>query len=735
MSVNLEVKGTLARLLATEDLLVEHKNVSTASFNVHSRVLTLPRWEKASNNVFNLLISHEVAHALFTPDEDWRKKTKIPQGFINVTEDVRIEVLMKKKYAGLPKTFFRGYQELHDQDFFGIADEDVSAMNIADRVNLHFKIGNFLKVPFTAAEMVAVDQCAAAVTFDDAIAAAEALYALHEQQKEEQQQSANEEVSFSSDSTEDRQGGTDGGESEEPEESPSDSEGESSEGGDLQEDEGESSEGGAPQEDEGDDEPIERTESDDIENVGGYSAGNLTDEVSTMEYFNENLEDMATKSTYKEPLYLTYPSFPTDKYIASNKDIHKYISTSFTTQRQFFYDDNPETAEYRINALFDVHDKKYVEFKRNIQSEVNYMVKEFECKKSAAAYSRASTSKTGVLDCTKLHTYKYNEDLFKKVTTLPQGKNHGLVFVLDWSGSMCHILEDTIKQLLSIVMFCDKVNIPFEVYAFTNEWNRNNANFQANSDTPNEFMVGDEFSMMNILTSTVNRKELQRQMQTIFMIAASYTTRGGDIVPSRVGLSGTPLNEALITLRKILPQFKKNNNVEKAHVMVLTDGEAGWTRYTTEIESYDGQTRISVGRLGHQNGYLRNRVTGTVRKIDRDRLGGVTTSILEDLRDEFPESTFTGFRILENRGGWFIRQAVKYNETQISKWKKEKTIALTNAGYDKYFIVASDSIQESTEFDVDDGATKAKIKSAFTKSLKSKKSNKKVLGDFISLIA
>lgn len=721
MSVNLEVKGTLARLLATEDLLVEHKNVSTASFNVHSRVLTLPRWEKASNNVFNLLISHEVAHALFTPDEDWRKKTKIPQGFINVTEDVRIEVLMKKKYAGLPKTFFRGYQELHDQDFFGIADEDVSAMNIADRVNLHFKIGNFLKVPFTAAEMVVVDQCAAAVTFDDAIAAAEALYALHEQQKEEQQQSANEEVSSSPESTEEPQG-TDGGESEEPEEAPSDSE-------------GESSEGGAPQEGEGDEEPIERTESDDIENVGGDSAGNLTDEVSTMENFNENLEDMATKSTYNEPLYLTYPSFPADKYVATNKDVHEYISTSFTMQRQFFYDNNPENADYFINNLFGVYDKKYAEFKRNIQSEVNYMVKEFECKKSAAAYSRASTSRTGVLDCTKLHTYKYNEDLFKKVTTLPQGKNHGLVFVLDWSGSMCYILEDTIKQLLSIVMFCDKVNIPFEVYAFTNEWNRDNASFQANSDTPNEFMVGDEFSMMNILTSTVNRKELQRQMQTIFMIAASYNTRGGDIVPSRVGLSGTPLNEALISLRKILPQFKKNNNVEKAHVMVLTDGEARWTRYTTEIQSYDGQSKISVGRLGHQNGYLRNRVTGSVRKIDKSRLGGVTTSILEDLRDEFPESTFTGFRILERRGNWFVRQAVQYDETQISKWKKEKSIALTNAGYNKYFIVASDSIQESTEFDVDDGATKAKIKSAFTKSLKSKKSNKKVLGDFISLIA
>ena len=722
MSVNLEVKGTLARLLATEDLLVEHKNVSTASFNVQSRVLTLPRWEKASNNVFNLLIAHEVAHALFTPNEDWRKKTKVPQGFVNVTEDVRIEVLMKKKYVGLPKTFFRGYHELHDQDFFGIADEDVAAMNIADRVNLHFKIGNFIKVPFTSSEMVVVDQCAAAVTFDDALAAAEALYALHEQQKEEQKQTGDEEASSSPEGTEEPQG-KDGGEGEEPEEGPSDSEGESSEGGSPQEEDGESDEQG------------ESMESRDDEIGGGDTAGNLTDNVSTMENFNENLEDMATTNTYNQPLYLTYPSFSAAKYIASNKEIHEYINSSFERQREFFYNTNPENADYFIKTLFGGYDKNFNEFKRNIQSEVNYMVKEFECRKSASAYSRSSTSRTGVLDCTKLHTYKYNEDIFKKVTTLPEGKNHGLVFVLDWSGSMCHILEDTIKQLLSIVMFCDKVNIPFEVYAFTNEWNRDNANYYTNSDIPNELVVGDEFSMMNILTSTVNRKELLRQMETIFMIASSYTTRGGNIVPSRVGLSGTPLNEALITLRKILPDFQQRNNVEKAHVMVLTDGEASWTRYTTEIESYDGQTKISVGRLGHQNGYLRNRVTGTVRKIDKEKLCGVTSTILEDLRFEFPQTTFTGFRILEKRGGWFVRQAVGYDDAQIAKWKKEKTIALTNAGYNKYYIVDSDTVQESAEFDVDEGATKAKIKSAFSKSLKSKKNNKKVLSDFISLIA
>ena len=47
----LEVKGTLARLLAQEDLIVEHRQVETAMFDVEKRILTLPLWEKAEASV------------------------------------------------------------------------------------------------------------------------------------------------------------------------------------------------------------------------------------------------------------------------------------------------------------------------------------------------------------------------------------------------------------------------------------------------------------------------------------------------------------------------------------------------------------------------------------------------------------------------------------------------------------------------------------------------------------
>ena len=100
---NFEVKDNLAKLLATENLIVEHRQVSTAFFNVETRVLCLPMWD-ASDNVYDMLVGHEVGHALFTPNDDWEEVLKdVPKSFLNVTEDARIEKLMKRKFPVLTK--------------------------------------------------------------------------------------------------------------------------------------------------------------------------------------------------------------------------------------------------------------------------------------------------------------------------------------------------------------------------------------------------------------------------------------------------------------------------------------------------------------------------------------------------------------------------------------------------------------------------------------------------------
>ena len=168
MLVKHEIKSQLAKLLATEDLVVEHKKTDTAQFNVHTRVLTLPNWERASNNIYDSLVAHEVGHALYTPDQwDWMER--VPQTFVNIVEDARIEKLMKRKYAGLAKTFYNGYNELNDKDFFEIDGQDISDLNLADRTNLYFKIGSFINVSFSIPEKEIINLIANIETFTDTL--------------------------------------------------------------------------------------------------------------------------------------------------------------------------------------------------------------------------------------------------------------------------------------------------------------------------------------------------------------------------------------------------------------------------------------------------------------------------------------------------------------------------------------------------------------------------------------
>ena len=180
-----EVKGTLAKLLATENLTVEHRKVSTACFDVDKRLLILPIWKTASNTVYDLLVGHEVGHALYTPNESFGDA---PRSFVNVLEDARIERMMKVTYPGLRRSFFEGYSELWDQDFFGVKHEDPADLSLIDRINLYFK-GN-PNLPFTDVEMEWVERVATTKTFAEVKQLAKELYeycAEQQEQKESEQ--------------------------------------------------------------------------------------------------------------------------------------------------------------------------------------------------------------------------------------------------------------------------------------------------------------------------------------------------------------------------------------------------------------------------------------------------------------------------------------------------------------------------------------------------------------------
>jgi len=729
MPVRHEIKSQLAKLLATEDLVVEHKKVSTACFNVHTRVLTLPLWEKASGLVYDLLVGHEVGHALFSPDEDWSEKVKVPHQFVNVVEDARIEKLMKRKYAGLAKTFYNGYKELNEDDFFQIEEEDISTFNLADRANLFFKIGNYAYIPIEdGEEKEIIDLIAASETFSDVLIAAEELYKYCKKEKEQEQKVAD----FDSHEMKgDSKSPTN--ETVESNESSSEEEGESN---NSQPEEGDGSYGGTAQ---GDQTPAK-------------SGGEENEpEVRTADSLEEKIRDLVGTDPY-ENTYVEIPQLNLNTVIGKNSDVHKEIDTSFTHQQKLHNDYADDKGFPPIN-LYKESDLEYKKFKTSAQKEVNYLVKEFECRKAADQYARASTARTGVLDTARLHTYKYNEDLFKKVSVIPDGKNHGLVFVLDWSGSMCDVMLDTCKQLFNLVWFCKKVSIPFEVYAFTNEWRRGeydyeNDKYLSADRTPHYqkkeglLVVDETFSMMNILTSKVNGKELEQQILNIWRLAYCFgrTYHSPYTYSNRMTLSGTPLNEALISLHQILPKFQKENKLQKVQCIVLTDGEANQLVYHKEVHrSYSKDPVLGTGYVYPGSTFLRDRKLGTTYNVDHG-YHTFTDTLLKNLKDKFSSTNFIGIRVLESRNAYrFIQlyhsQLDKQYEKIQSDWKKLKSFTITNSGYDAYFGLSATALSQDTEFEVAEDATKSQIKSAFVKSLKTKKLNKKVLGEFISLVA
>ena len=715
MTVNHEIKSQLAKLLATEDLIVENKKVETAQFNVQTRVLTLPQWERASNNVYDSLVAHEVGHALYTPNE-WDWLGKIPQNYVNVCEDVRIEKLMKRRYAGLAKTFYTGYNELNDNDFFNLEDEDIDTLSLADRINLYYKVGAWNDISFSVPEKEIVSLIGNTETFEDVIKVAKVLYEYCKEELENLQK-LEEDINKFDVELEDE------GDTEIPE--PSISDDKRSIEDDLEESiepNPDESYGGTAKQ----------------ENVGGKEF-NPEPQVKTVESLEKALQDLNSLES-SETQYFELPKLNLDDIIIPNNIIDKIIKDEFAEQVKEW----EENKYADIDDMFQSVDKEYDKFKKSAQKEVNYLVKEFECKKSASAYARASVSRTGVLSTNKLHTYKFNEDLFKKVTTIPDGKNHGLVFVLDWSGSMSPFMMDTIKQLYNLIWFCNKVKIPFDVYAFTNSFPKTMLRDHVEYERKEGIATVEEtFSMMNILTSKVRSKKLDEQLRNIFRIAASFDNSKWTLYrpPTGMSLSGTPLNETIISLHQILPKFKNDNKLEKVQCVILTDGEGQPLRFNKGfLRHWDTETFMGTAPVSH-NTILRNRKTGRTYDCSRaESWTGVTDLLLEDLRDTFPSINLIGIRVMDSRdAGYFVRKYLGYDcdvyEKVMKRWKKEKSFGLKTDGYHKYFGISSSALSNDSEFEVQEDATKAQIKKAFAKSLKTKKMNKKILGEFIELVA
>ena len=745
--MNIEVKSNLAKLLATENIIVQHNKVKTASFDVKNRILTLPIFKEKSGDVYDMLIAHECSHALYTPYEEWEGITDSElRSYVNVIEDTRIDKLIQAKYPGVVKNYLNGFDILEKKNFFGLYGKDVNKdLMIIDKINIRSKSLNRVPFDFNDQDKEWLSKVDSVVTFKDVIDLAKEMLAWQKEQVEEMSKLPNfDELSIVKSYDLGNDDDFDDEFDNQPSGDQSDEKNDFNNFGDQKADDEKEAqqEGASEKSDEKTDEEKSGSPEQYGKGAGGEPAKKLLRAVTDQAY--EDKKDELLDEKAKGFVYGNMPEAKLDA-IVGYKQFLKEMQEYRVKQRQYNYDD----VKY-MTWLKGAFKKFQTENKKTVM----YLVKEFEMKKAATAYKRASTDKTGIIDPLKLPNYKFSDDIFKRLTIVPDGKNHGMMMLLDWSGSMSDTLMNTVEQLLNLVEFVRKVNIPFEVYFFTSERGYDEKRKCFNYKD-GDWMFED-FNLVNCFSHRMTKKEFELAGMYMYHMAQYYNSNyvyhrdfdadlemaryNGFGVPSQFYLGNTPLNEALVFCNKLVPMFKSKYGIEKMTFITLTDGGANSFRQSIKdstVSDY-GSIRCDWDKTAIIN--------NGKKKIVLDRYGSLTSKLLKLIKVN-NDANVIGFYILKRVKRWDIEQymdAKDYSErarkTDIARKQmtKDKAIAVNKEGYDKYFLLDGKRMKVEN-FNLDDAQIKketvGEFKRMFGKAMQNRLVSRVVLNKFIQEVA
>ncbi|CAB4127209.1 hypothetical protein UFOVP84_75 [uncultured Caudovirales phage] len=674
-----------AKLLANENITVIKAAVKTASFNVETRQLTLPVLKGTTSEIEQMLVSHEVSHALFTTQDMVEASigNRRLHGYLNVCEDVRAEKLMKRKYPGTRKIFAEGYKQLNERDFFKIKNiPDINKLNLIDRINMHFKLGSHISVNFDKTEREFVTRVETTETSLDVIRLASEIFEYSKAQKnkettEEQEQDQPEQPNPNQDAEEIEE------ESEEQESEEQESESESE----------------------------EQESEEDLDSI-------------TDSALSESIQDLADTSVNYQ--YHTIDNDYQDGYIVGYKTVLEELAHTET-----------ESMLNRDGYTWKSFAPEFDRFKAGAVKSVSYLLKEFEMRKAATAYNRSKVSKSGSLDMKKLWGYQLNDDMFKRVTTVTNGKNHGMVFLLDWSGSMNMVIHDAIEQVITLSMFCHRAQIPFQVFAFTDSYVKNDPlkpqmlrsytyeKWKAKHNTLDN--VSPAYSLFELFSNKMTQKDFNAMSKIMFNTYAVTS-----FAPYRLG--GTPLNHTLAFMTDYIGRFTRVNNIEKVSFITLTDGQGEGLNSSSNSSSYGYQ---------QTKNFIVDNTTKKTYEFNKDAVGQ-TSTLLQIIKDRY-NTTNVGFYISNSTTANAIGSAIYYNGVSKAdaniddirvQARKTGFATLKSPGRDELFLVPAKSLHiEDKELEISSNASTKSIANKFSKTLESQQVNRLLLNNFVKMIA
>ncbi|MDP7366501.1 MAG: hypothetical protein QGH83_04485, partial [Candidatus Pacebacteria bacterium] len=492
--------------------------------------------------------------------------------------------------------------------------------------------------------------------------------------------------------------------------------------------------------------------------------------ITTQEAFEENQSRLSDA----EGRDRTYFSLP--KPILKNIIVpHKRVRTEMKDLLEAHWKEAQENYNYMraerdsyrelpdVN-LYQQQKNLYNRFRSSSSKIINYMVKEFERRKAAEEYKRTSVSRTGVINVNKLHAYKYAEDIFLKRAIVNDGKNHGLILLVDWSASMHYNLHNTIKQTLSLVWFCNKIQIPFEVYAFTDSFTGDRPDYENMSKEEIRkclekryhqweykagdayFMRDDGFKLLNLLSSRMSARELN--MAALNLWQWSQHSVMHRMSHNAYQMGATPTVEALMAMTALVPAFKEYYKLDKLNLITLTDGDANSDfncRYSGDPEHPTDPMRhgtdiIYVDPFTGKN-YMLNK-TASYYRYWADLQ---TDLLLRVLKDRFDINTIGIYvdndnrvsrKLLEKYLGWYSYNKIAHQKKR-AEIRQNGFCTITTAGFDEYYIIPLGSMKISDDTSLPEdakGISKGKLKTIFAKNQKNKFGNRVLANRMMDLL-
>ena len=340
-----------------------------------------------------------------------------------------------------------------------------------------------------------------------------------------------------------------------------------------------------------------------------------------------------------------------------------------------------------------------------------------------------------------------------------------MIMLLDWSGSMADVIKQTIDQLMNLVWFCQKINIPYEVYLFSSEIHTYNSGDRTYRTDLNSGLwnykhgdgIFDNFHLINVASHKMKKLQLDESLMYLYHLGLSYEGRytrfdtnisedKGDVMdtPTQYYLGTTPLNESLVVMNKIIPMFKAKYNIEKLTFITLTDGASNSNYSINVVEN----TEKGLQQSDDDTGNPVIKIGKKQYSMGKDIMGNITPLLLNILKKEYGINCI-GFFLAKKIRTWDYDRYVdrkkfktwEQRHDQLNKIKsqfsKEKCAIVNKEGYNKYFVINGKTMKvENTDLSaVNENMKSASIKRVFSKSMKGRIVSRTLLNKFIQEVA